>query len=163
MWHPEKQQLPKICQMSPINNEVITSPSFNSQSLVPKLETFKERWGWRNSRKHRRRAAIFIFSHIYISYIYLVSTSKMKHKRYLFICPEFLSVCYTAENRRTSVNEVATFPNGHVDVATHMNTVLCWAFTQNIEETARFPPFPDLRQWFELRSSCKNIPIVLKK
>lgn len=166
MCQPDKQQLSKICQVSPINSQLITSPSFNCQCLIPKLETFKERWGWRDSRRHRKRAAIFMFSHtyIYMLLLCLASTSKMAHKkRCLFICPEFLSVRYPAENRRTSANEEATFPNGQVDVATRINTVLCWVFTQHIEETATFPHFPDLKKWFELRSSYQNVLLVLTK
>lgn len=42
MRQPDKRQLSKTCQMSPINSEVITSPSFNSRCLIPDLETFKE-------------------------------------------------------------------------------------------------------------------------
>lgn len=70
MCQPDKQQLSKICQVSPINSQLITSPSFNCQCLIPKLETFKERWGWRDSRRHRKRAAIFMFSHTYIYICY---------------------------------------------------------------------------------------------
>lgn len=43
MCQPDKQQLSKICQVSPINSQLITSPNFNCQCLIPKLETFKER------------------------------------------------------------------------------------------------------------------------
>lgn len=109
MCQPDKQQLSKIWQMSPINNEVIASPSFNSQCLLPKLEMFKERWGTQESKGEEL-----------LLLLCLVSMPKKEHNKETFVhlprVPECLVHCWEQNN------EVATFPNGQIDVATHKHS-----------------------------------------